>query len=57
MLKDLRLVFENIDGQSDLLPGTKLAQDLFKIVGEGDGSDGGGADGARGTQAMRLAYK
>lgn len=57
MLKDLRLVFENIDGQDDLLPGTKLAQDLFKIVGEGDGFDSGGADGARGTQAMRLAYK
>lgn len=53
MLKDLRLVFENIDGKSDLLPGTKLAQDLFKKVGEGDG----GADGARGTQAMRLAYE
>lgn len=56
MLKDLRLVFENIDGNSDSLPGTKLAQELFKKVGEDNGSDSGGANGARGTQAMKLAY-
>jgi len=57
MLKDLRLVFENVDGQADLLPGTKLAQDLFRKVGEPDISNGGSANGARGTQAMRLAYE
>lgn len=57
MLKDLRLVFENIDGESDQLPGTKLAQDLFKQVGETERDSGGGADGARGTQAMSLAYQ
>jgi 3-hydroxyisobutyrate dehydrogenase len=57
MLKDLRLVFENLDGESDQLPGTKLAQALFKQVGENDGSASGGADGARGTQAMSLAYE
>ncbi len=56
MLKDLRLVFENLDGESDVLPGTKLAQALFKQVGESDGNGTGGADGARGTQAMSLAY-
>lgn len=56
MLKDLRLVFENLDGESDVLPGTKLAQALFKQVSESDGNVGGGADGARGTQAMSLAY-
>lgn len=55
MLKDLRLVFENIDGHSDLLPGTKLAQDLFKKVAECQ-DENGGAGGARGTQAMSLAY-
>ena len=57
MLKDLRLVFENIDGQSDLLPGTKLAQDLFRKVGEPGFPSSGSANGARGTQAMRLAYE
>lgn len=57
MLKDLRLVFENLDGDSDILPGTKLAQSLFKQVGENDGNADGGADGARGTQAMSLAYE
>ncbi len=56
MLKDLRLVFENLDGESDELPGTKLARELFKKVGEIDDNAGGGADGARGTQAMSLAY-
>lgn len=56
MLKDLRLVFENLDGERDVLPGTKLAQALFKQVGESDGNASGGADGARGTQAMSLAY-
>ena len=56
MLKDLRLVFENLDGESDELPGTKLARELFKQVGENDEDGGGGANGARGTQAMSLAY-
>lgn len=59
MLKDLRLVFENIDGQSDLLPGTKMAQDLFKQVEQSARSRGGasgGAGDALGTQAMILAY-
>lgn len=59
MLKDLRLVFENIDGESDLLPGAKLAQDLFKQVVARENQRSGGADGASetlGTQAMSLAY-
>ncbi|MCC7529939.1 MAG: NAD(P)-dependent oxidoreductase [Candidatus Melainabacteria bacterium] len=56
MLKDLRLVFENLDGKSDELPGTKLARELFKQVGENGDKAGGGANGARGTQAMSLAY-
>ncbi len=56
MIKDLRLVFENLDGESNLLPGTQLAQTLFKEVAENDENASGGADGARGTQAMILAY-
>ncbi len=59
MLKDLRLVFENIDGKSDLLPGTKLAQDLFKQVVADETRKSGGTNGASetlGTQAMSLAY-
>ncbi len=56
MLKDLRLVFENIDGECELLPGTKLAEELFKRVSAHEGSASGGTDGAKGTQAMSLAY-
>lgn len=53
MLKDLRLVFENLEGSEDDLPGTKLARDLFRQISERDG----GAGGAKGTQAMSLAYE
>lgn len=52
MLKDLRLVFENLESSEDDLPGTKLARDLFKEIADRDG----GAGGAKGTQAMSLAY-
>lgn len=60
MLKDLRLVFENIDGKTELLPGTKMARDLFSAVEQSGGAKDGGASGGAGdrlgTQAMILAY-
>jgi len=61
MLKDLRLVFENIDEKSDLLPGTEMARKLFREVEEKGNCKGGVTSGdsgsSLGTQAMILAYQ
>ncbi len=51
MLKDLRLIQENV--QDCHLPGTALAQELFKQAGELGGEEGY----RQGTQAMFKAYE
>lgn len=53
MIKDLRLVDENLSSKSNILVGTKLAEALFKSLGEDDET----IYGALGTQAMIQAYK
>jgi 3-hydroxyisobutyrate dehydrogenase len=52
IVKDLRLVQEINRSSGDNLPGTELANRLFKIVQEMD--DGQGKE--QGTQAMIRAY-
>lgn len=53
MLKDLRLVQENLGGLEGELPGVEMAQRLFKVVEEMDG----GLGREQGTQAMVRAYR
>ena len=53
ILKDLRLVGETMPDPENNLPGTNLADRLFKITAELDG----GAGGEWGTQAMIRAYR
>jgi 3-hydroxyisobutyrate dehydrogenase len=52
ILKDLRLVRETIAASGTTLPGTDLAESLFRIVAELDGGEGR----KQGTQAMIRAY-
>lgn len=52
ILKDLRIIQETLNSDPDL-PGTELADQLFKIVKELDQ----GLGGNQGTQAMIRAYK
>jgi 3-hydroxyisobutyrate dehydrogenase len=52
ILKDLRLVQEIVQASGEALPGTELAERLFKVVASLDG--GKGAE--QGTQAMIRAY-
>ncbi len=52
ILKDLRLVCETMPEPDNNLPGTTLADRLFKLAAELDG----GAGGECGTQAMIRAY-
>jgi 3-hydroxyisobutyrate dehydrogenase len=53
ILKDLRLVQEIVQASGEALPGTELAERLFKVVASLDG--GSGAE--LGTQAMIRAYR
>lgn len=53
ILKDLRLVQEIVQASGETLPGTELAERLFKVVASLDG--GKGAE--QGTQAMIRAYQ
>jgi 3-hydroxyisobutyrate dehydrogenase len=53
ILKDLRLVQEIVEASGETLPGTELAERLFKVVASLDG--GKGAE--QGTQAMIRAYQ
>jgi 3-hydroxyisobutyrate dehydrogenase len=53
MMKDLRLVRENLNGVSRTFPGTKLAEEMFALSAKLPGT----ACGDQGTQAMMLAYK
>ncbi|MFM6439546.1 MAG: oxidoreductase, partial [Microcystis panniformis] len=52
ILKDLRLVKETAQTAGEILPGTDLAEALFKVVAELD--EGKGIK--QGTQAMIRAY-
>ncbi|MFM7906970.1 MAG: NAD-binding protein, partial [Microcystis sp.] len=52
ILKDLRLVKETAQTAREILPGTDLAEALFKVVAELD--EGKGIK--QGTQAMIRAY-
>ncbi|HEY9784556.1 MAG TPA: NAD(P)-dependent oxidoreductase [Candidatus Obscuribacterales bacterium] len=53
MIKDLRLIEENLGEIEQLLPGTRLAEKLFKRLGQDDRS----FYETQGTQAMVLAYR
>jgi 3-hydroxyisobutyrate dehydrogenase len=53
ILKDLRLVKETARASGETLPGTDLAEHLFKVVAELDGGQGS----KQGTQAMIRAYQ
>jgi 3-hydroxyisobutyrate dehydrogenase len=53
ILKDLRFVQEIVQASGETLPGTELAERLFKVVASLDG--GKGAE--QGTQAMIRAYQ